>query len=227
MQSGWVEIFFLAMLAGFIGLRLYHVLGRRTGHEKPVGDNVHRLPTGSYSGPAAEPDAQPFIPPKIPDDVTPEVRLGLEEVIQADRSFNPENFVTSAQTAYQMILHAFWSGDIAPIKNFISDEIFNDLQANIDARTDRGEHIRNQLLQVDNASIVGAQLNGMMAAITLRFDAEIMAATYDSDDQLVSGSTSESIQTHDVWTFSRHVSLPDPTWILVALDEADDNNTTD
>lgn len=221
MQSGWVEIFFLAMLAGFIGLRLYHVLGRRTGHEKPVADPFRPSPPDRLNPPArarTEPEAPITI--DLPADVAPDVRPGLEAIARADRGFSPESFLAGAQGAYAMILEAFWKGDTEALKDLVSDEMYANFQAAIDARADAGERIDNRLLQVDRAQIVGALMNGTMAEISVRFDAEIVTVTRDAEGRVIAGDPNTSVETHDLWTFSRHTASSDPAWLLVATDEA-------
>lgn len=220
MQTGWVEIFFLAMLAGFIGLRLYHVLGRRTGHEKPVADTFRPAdpeavrPAGQIR---AEPDAPVVI--DLPTDITADVRPGLEQIIRADRYFAPDQFVAGAQGAYAMVLEGFWNGDIDALKDLVSDEMLANFQSSLVARQASGERVENRLLQVDHARIVGANISGTMAEITVRFDAEIVSVTRDAEGRVIAGDPQATVQTHDVWTFSRHTASSDPAWILVATDE--------
>ena len=82
-----------------------------------------------------------------------------------------------------------------------------------------GERFENRLLQVDRAQIVGAHMNGAMAEVTVRFDAEIVSVTRDAEGRVIAGDPGKSVETHDLWTFSRHSSSPDPAWIIVATDE--------
>jgi predicted lipid-binding transport protein (Tim44 family) len=220
MQSGWVEIFFLAMLAGFIGLRLYHVLGRRTGHEKPVSDPF-RPANPDAVRPAGRTRAEPDSPIAIdlPADVAPDVRPGLEQVARADRGFSAERFLVGAQGAYAMVLEGFWKGDIEHLSEFVSDEMVANFRSALEARKAAGERIENRLLQVDRAQIVGASMNGTMAEITVRFDAEIVTVTRDAEGRVVAGDPNQAVETHDLWTFSRHTASDDPAWLLVATDE--------
>lgn len=220
MQSGWVEIFFLAMLAGFIGLRLYHVLGRRTGHEKPVADPF-RPASPDALRPAGRVRAEPDSPIAldIPADVAPDVRPGLEAVARADRGFSPEAFLVGAQGAYGMVLEAFWKGDADQLADLVSDEMLGQFRGAVESRKASGERIENRLLQVDRAQIVGAHMTGTMAEITVRFDAEIVSVTRDAEGRVTAGDPNRSVETHDVWTFSRHTASADPAWLLVATDE--------
>lgn len=222
MQSGFIEIIFLAMLAGFIGLRLYHVLGRRTGHEKPAADPFR--PAGaevarpSVAVGAREPEALRL--PELPADIAPDVRPGIEAIRRADRSFNPESFVAGARGAYQMILEAFWKGDEEELAELVSDDMLASFRAALADRREKGLTLDNRLLEVDSVQIVGAQMNGSMAEVTVKFDAEILAVTRNAAGEIVEGDASASVETHDVWTFSRHVTSPDPAWLLVGTDVA-------
>ncbi|MFN3371866.1 MAG: Tim44/TimA family putative adaptor protein, partial [Sphingomonadaceae bacterium] len=118
------------------------------------------------------------------------------------------------------ILEAFWKGDTEALRDLVSDEMFANFQAAIDARADSGERIDNRLLQVDRAQIVGALMNGTMAEISVRFDAEIVTVTRDAEGRIIAGDPNKSVETHDLWTFSRHTASSDPAWLLVATDEA-------
>lgn len=222
MQSGWIEIFFLAMLAGFIGLRLYHVLGRRTGQEHTIGEEIRHLPESDFTDrrpPESRPEEAHDV--EVPDSVPEKLRPMVQEIMEADHAFRPDAFLETARVAYQMILQAFWSGDISRISKIISDEIQADLQHNVDQRADRGERVENELLEVDSVTLVGALLKGTMAEVTVQFDAEIISVTRNSEGGIVAGNPGETVKTHDVWTFSRHTRSPDPTWLLVAIDEVD------
>lgn len=221
MQSGWVEIFFLAMLAGFIGLRLYHVLGRRTGHERPVAD-AYRPATPDPARPGVRsPETELPVTVELPADIPADARPGLEAVMKADRSFAPDQFVAGAQSAYQMVLEAFWKGDAAALSDLVSDEILANFNQAIAERSESGEMLDNRLLQVDRATIVAAHMNGTMAEVTVRFDSEIVSVTRDAEGRVIAGDPNNSVETHDIWTFSRHTASNDPAWLLVAIDEAD------
>ncbi|MCA3255069.1 MAG: TIM44-like domain-containing protein, partial [Alphaproteobacteria bacterium] len=52
-----------------------------------------------------------------------------------------------------------------------------------------------------------------------RFDADLSAVTRDAEGRVVAGSTSDAVQTHDVWTFSRHTGSNDPNWLLIDTDD--------
>ncbi|WP_448581168.1 Tim44/TimA family putative adaptor protein [Thermaurantiacus sp.] len=223
MQNGLIEIVFLAMLAGFIGLRLYQVLGRRTGHEKPVADPFRgagaEVARPTASGTLRE--AEPVPLPELPANIGPSVRQGLDAIRNADRSFDIDRFIAGARGAYQMVLEAFWRGDEEELAELVSDEVMENFRHALAERRAAGLRLENRLLEVDQVQIVGARMNGSMAEVTVQFDAEIVAATRDSTGALVDGNPEASVETHDVWTFSRHVTSPDPAWLIVGTDVAE------
>ena len=218
-SSWWIEIVFLAMLAGFIALRLVSVLGRRTGHENPA--------PGAYRGGAAE-VASPSGPvadmrrPAVldmPADLDPNLHEPLQTIADADVSFEPSRFLEGAKAAYRMILEAYWKGDLATLDGLASDDVAADFRQAVASRDEQGLTLDNRLVRIERAQIVGARMSGMMAEVTVRFDADIVAVTRDAQGNVVAGSTADAVQTHDVWTFSRHVGSQDPNWLLIATDE--------
>ena len=213
-----VEIVLLAMVALFVGLRLYSVLGRRTGHEQqPV------------TRPEAVPGAEPVAP--LPD-VTPEradaganvyedaAANGIRAIVAADPTFDVARFLEGAQGAYRMVLEAFWKGDQEELAYLASDDIRASFASAIAEREAAGHILDNRLIRIDRAIIEGAELSGRTASIEVRFDADIAAVTRDKDGQVIAGSLSDAVETHDIWTFRRTLGSDDPNWLLVETDEA-------
>jgi len=211
-------VILLAMVAAFLALRLYTVLGKRTGHEQP-------LPK-----PAEERLAPPLLPRTI--DVTPETRevanrniapaaeKGLRAIIAADSSFDVHQFLEGAQSAYRMILEAFWKGDDEALGWLVEDNVAYAFAEAIAARNTAGHVLDNRLVSIERAQIQDAAVEGRTGRITVRFDADIAAVTRDAEGNVVAGSMSDAVQTHDVWTFSRPLKSDDPNWKLADTDEA-------
>lgn len=197
----WIEIVLLAMLAGFIGLRLVSVLGKRTGGEKAVVPLPGR--TGSVA--AAVPGRTERAVRRIislPAGTPTEVGSALQTIADADPGFEPVKFLAGAQAAYRMILDAFWAGDSAAMAGLVSDEVLEHFRVAI---AHRDTALPHTLVSVDNAVIRAARMVGQMAEVTVRFD-----ATIATGDAPAAG--------HDVWTFSKHVGAHDPAWLLIATD---------
>ncbi|GGE13028.1 hypothetical protein GCM10011529_19270 [Polymorphobacter glacialis] len=207
--SSWIEIILLAMLAGFIGLRLVSVLGKRTGHERPVGDSFRPGAPEVVSAPVTRgldlpQSAVVAVPPGTDKDLAP----ALQAVADVDSGFDPERFVGGAKAAYRLILEGFWSGNAGTMEGLVSDEILENFGTAIEER--EGARLDNKLVSVDSAAITRAEMIGQMAEVTVRFDARVAAGNGEPE------------ATNDVWTFSRHIGSGDPAWLLIATDD-DDN----
>ncbi len=205
--SSWIEIVLLAMLAAFIGLRLVSVLGKRTGHERPVGDNFRPGAPEIIAPPSrsTEPRSRDLV--AVPAGTDKNLAPALQIVADADPSFNPEQFVAGARSAYGIILDAFWSGNSGVMEGLVSDEVQENFAAAIEQRD--GKRLDNRVIAIDSAAITGAEMIGQMAEVTIRFVARIAA-----------GGT-EGAPTADVWTFSRHIGSHEPNWLLIATDDDD------
>ena len=214
-----VEIVVLALIAFFVGLRLVSVLGRRTGHEQPIARPVERVAVPTpVSGPVATPRADPVNP--LDEALEPRAIDGIRAIVAADPGFDLGRFIEGAKSAYKMTLEAFWEGDEEELARLADDEVRSAFSHAIAARKAAGHRFENRLVAIDRAVVEAARLEGQMAYVTVRFDADIAAVTRDAEDNVVAGSTSDAVETHDVWTFSRHVRADDPNWILVETDEA-------
>lgn len=215
-----IEIVFLAMLAGFVALRLVSVLGRRTGNEKPAGDMVSGSETARDNAPASAQGQQRGTVLHMPSDINAQTRQGLEDIAEADGSFDAQQFLEGSRAAYRMILEAFWNDDLDSVKPFVADHVLEQFRRAIDARKAEGLVLDNRLISIDRSALVDATLSAAMAEVTVRFDATLAAVTRDRDGKVIAGSETDAVKTHDVWTFSRHTRSPDPNWLLTATDTA-------
>jgi predicted lipid-binding transport protein (Tim44 family) len=214
-----IEIILLAMVAVFIGLRLFSVLGRRTGHEQPIAKPAD-LPQAGGGSARAVTDATPAAPSGADAAVDPGAGEGIRAIVAADSSFDVTRFLEGAQAAYRMILEAFWKADEEALRRLTGDDVRDAFMQAIADRKAAGHIVDNRLVMIERAVIERARVSGQMASVTVRFDADIAAVTRDMDGNVVAGSMSDAVPTHDVWTFSRHIRADDPNWVLIETDEA-------
>lgn len=206
----------LAMVAAFLALRLYMVLGRKTGHEQevlphPAEERVVKAVPRTIEG-SAEPRDQPA--------VGGPVAAGLRAIGAADASFDAVEFVEGAKAAYKMILEAFWKGDRETLAWLCEDEVSRAFGEAIDAREAAEQTLDNRLIVIERAAITNAAVTDGVARIAVRFDADIASATRDKDGNVVSGSLTDADDTQEVWTFARTLANSDPNWKLADTDEA-------
>lgn len=209
----------LVMVFLFVGFRLWSVLGRRTGHEQTIARPAEAAPPSPLSG-RPVPDA--VSPTRLGgrDPVDPRAADGVRAIVSADPYFDALQFIEGAKGAYRMILEAFWRGDEETLARLTDDSVRQAFAGAIAARNAAGEVLENRLVSIESAVIDRASLDGQMANVTVRFDADIAAVTRNAAGDVVAGSTSDAVPTHDLWTFSRHVGADDPNWVLIETDEA-------
>jgi predicted lipid-binding transport protein (Tim44 family) len=212
-----VGIVLLAMVAGFLALRLYSVLGKRTGHEQTFvapADQAKLVPT------VAGEESRPQLVIENNNVFEPAAAAGIRAIIAADSNFDVARFIDGSKAAYRMILEAYWRGDETELAELTDDDVRQSFAASIADRKAAGHVLDNRLVQIEKAVISAASLDGKVAQITVRFDADIAAVTRDADNAVVAGSLSDAVPTHDAWTFTRTVRSSDPNWILTDTDES-------
>jgi predicted lipid-binding transport protein (Tim44 family) len=213
-----IEIVLLAMIALFVGLRLYSVLGQRTGHEQqPV-----TRPEASADKPAVSTAPEIASNPAEPTGFAYEqgASAGIRSIIAIDPAFDVARFVEGAQMAYRMVLEAYWKGDREELAFLTGDEVRAAFEAAIDEREAAGHVLDNRLVAIERAAVEDARVSGKVADIEVRFDAFVAAITRDKDGALVAGSMSDAVPSNDIWTFRRDLSKSDPNWRLVETEEA-------
>jgi predicted lipid-binding transport protein (Tim44 family) len=215
--TAMVEIVVLAMVAGFLALRLYAVLGKRTGHEQPLAP-VEERPHAPASSGFVQP-ARPAV--AIADTVFEESAAGgVRAIVAAEPSFDVARFMDGSKAAYRMILEAYWRGEESVLEGLTSDDVRGAFAASIADRSTAGHVLDNRLVTIEKAIIVAASVTGKLAEITVQFDADIAAVTRDADGTVIAGSLTDAVPTVDVWTFSRTLKSDDPNWILTDTDES-------
>lgn len=215
-----IEIVILAMIAAFLGLRLYSVLGRRAEHEEePVPTRFERPEGGQPPRPVAPPVAEAPRRGREIAGFAPAIEQGLREISQADRRFDLLTFLEGAKAAYGMVLEAFWRGDREELKQLCDDDVYQSFAAAIAAREKAGETLDNRLIRIEDTLVQTARLDGRTARIAVSFVADVASVVRDKDGNVVAGSLDDAIESRDVWTFSRNVDSADPDWLLDETDE--------
>lgn len=215
-----VEIVIIAMVAAFLGLRLYSVLGRRAEHgeqprfepKEPKAEAAQRAPSTDIGG--------TNVPPRVlVPGVTPAIERGIREISAADRHFDMLAFLEGSKGAYRMVLEAFWKGDRAALAELCDSDVQESFGAALDTRAAAGETFDYKLVRIEDAVIVAADYRAPMARIAVRFSADIAAVTRNKAGEVIAGSLNDAIGTCDLWTFSRDVSSTSPDWLVDETDE--------
>ncbi len=210
------------MIAAFLGLRLYSVLGRRAEHEEEsVPQRFEGPDDQSVPAPGQPQSTAPAVAarPAQLEGVMPAVERGVREIASADNRFDLTAFLEGARGAYEMVLEAFWNGDRDTLRELCDDDVYEGFVAAIEAREEAGETLDNTLIRVEDTRVHSASLDDRTARISVLFVADIAAVTRDKEGNVIAGSLDDAIESRDVWTFSRNIASKDPNWVLDETDE--------
>jgi len=224
------------VLAVVIILKLKSVLGKRSSEDdarverikaeqraRAAQEKVVAMPRREAPGipPVEAPQAQPTVAEleaKVKSFASGDEALGqgLLAIHQADRSFDPENFLKGARQAYELIVTAFAEGNRKTLKSLLSKDVFESFSSAISERESRGEQIDQSFVGINKADMVEAEVKKSVAQISVRFVSDLFTATRDKAGTVIAGDPAKIREVVDIWTFSRDVSSRDPNWRLVA-----------
>ena len=195
MNSGfeYLDIIILAMIAGFIILRLKRILGRRTGHEKKIFGN-------SFSGKVAQKDIKKKV-----------VNLNSSNLDDVAK----EQFIKGAKEAYEMIITSFAKGDKKTLKPLLNKEIYQNFSDEIDHR--KKENLKSELtfVTVKSAKIKNFEKKDNIYTFTVNFVSEIITCKKDKNNKVIEGNPDIIKTVNDVWKFSKNIWSSNPNWYLV------------
>lgn len=151
----------------------------------------------------------------IGDVTDAKLKAGLTEVRMADASFDLDEFLRGGRAAFAMVVEAFGKGDRAALRPLLADTVFGEFARAIDDREGRGHALTTELVSLRAAELVGAEMRGSVARITVRFTSEQINVTHDVESRVVDGDPKRITDVVDVWAFERDSRSRDPNWQLV------------
>jgi len=229
-----------AAIAVVIFVKLRSVLGQRTGRERPpydpysardtvrpatndrpsTNDNVVTLPPrpADVTAKPAEDAAPPAERWKGIAEKDSATAAGLDALVAQDPTFDPKHFLTGARAAYEMIVTAYAQGDRRSLKNLLAKEVYDGFEAAINERETKAEKAETRFVSIDKSDIIGADVKGKTAQVTVRFVSQLVSVTRDRDGNVIDGNPDKVTDVTDVWTFARDLGSRDPNWKLVATE---------
>ncbi len=190
---GYLDIILLAMIAGFIILRLRNILGRKTGHQDKVYSNF------------AEKDFSNF---KKAEDET------LKKSPEDFNSKEKKQFLKGAEIAYETILTSFAKGDKDSLKSLLTEKMQANFSSAIEDRNSK--KIKSELTFVGMKSSAIEKFDKTAEAIflTVKFVSEIISVKKDKDNKVVEGDPNKIKTVIDHWKFTKKISSKSPNWYL-------------
>ena len=185
----YIDIILLAMIAGFIFLRLRGILGKKTGFEEDINSSFpHEAPP---SKPAVDLNANTF------DDNA------------------KKEFVKGAQIAYETIITNFAKGKLNEIKSLLDNNVYKQFEEAIKDRNAKNFSSETTFIGINSAEVKEHQQNKNMLEVTVEFVSEIISCVKDKDNKIVSGDPEKIKKVLDTWKFSKDSRSSNPNWLLI------------
>jgi predicted lipid-binding transport protein (Tim44 family) len=185
----YIDIILLAMIAGFIFLRLRGILGKKTGFEEGVSsDLANKSPEKKYT---AKLDVENF------DDNA------------------KKEFLNGAKIAYENIITCFAQGKIKEIKSLLDKSVYQQFGEAIKDRSSKKISSETTFIGINSAEIKDHKKNKNMIEVTVEFVSEIISCMKDKDSKIISGDAEKIKKVHDIWKFSKDIKSPNPNWFLI------------
>ena len=190
----YIDIILLAMIAGFIFLRLRGILGKRTGFDgKAPAQFKEILKT-------------------VKQDQTKKTNENFDEDAQNE-------FLKGAKIAYETVITDFSDNDnkITTSRSLLNNEVFDQFNQALKERSSRGHYAEITFIGVNSAKIKDHKKIGKILNVTVDFIAEVITCIRDKDKKIVSGDPEKIKKIYDTWVFSRDTTSTNPNWQLVNI----------
>ena len=190
----YIDIILLAMIAGFIFLRLRGILGKRTGFEGKTPAQFKEVLKN----------------------------IKVEQPRKSNDIFDTsaqEEFLKGAKIAYETIITDFSDNDnkITTSRPLLNGQIYSQFDQALKERSSRGHIADITFIGVNSAKIKEHKKIGNILNVTVDFIAEVITCIKDKEKKIVSGSPDKIKKIYDTWIFSRDMRSQNPNWQLIDI----------
>jgi len=185
----YIDIILLAMIAGFIFLRLRGILGKKTGFEEDINPTFREETIKAKS----------------------EKKLNSETF---DESAKKE-FLKGAQIAYETIVTNFSKGKLKDIKSLLDMNVYEEFNIALEERKSKNYLSETTFIGINSAEIKNHQQNKNMLEVTVEFVSEIISCIKDKENKVISGDPEKVKKVNDIWKFSKDSRSKNPNWLLI------------
>ena len=187
----YIDIILLAMIAGFIFLRLRGILGKKTGFEG-----------------------------KIPTQLEKEFQKIKISPKPINENFDEEakkNFLQGARIAYETIITDFSDSDnqLIASKPLLSKKIHDQFKEALLDRENKGHFAEITFIGIKSAVVKTHKKIEKNLEVTVDFVSEIITCIKDKDKKIISGNSEKVKTVYDTWVFSKDIKSANPNWLLI------------
>tara|TARA_Y100001970_G_scaffold37492_1_gene46307 strand:- start:1712 stop:2299 length:588 start_codon:yes stop_codon:yes gene_type:complete len=185
----YIDIILLAMIAGFIFLRLRGILGKKTGHEEDMSSSfAHDF---EFKKPVAK-----------------------KEIYEFDENAKKE-FLSGAKIAYETIITSFAKGKVSEIKSLLNKDVYNSFNEAIKERSLKQIKNETTFIGINSAEIKDHSQKNDLLEVSVNFISEIITCIKDKENKIISGDPQKIKRVNDTWKFCRNVRSQNPNWQLI------------
>ena len=188
----YIDIILLAMIAGFIFLRLRGILGKKTGFEDEIKSNFHQETADV-------------------NDANVVKNLNSETFDEKAK----KEFLKGAQIAYETIVTNFSKGKLKDIKSLLDLNVYEQFNSALSERNSKNYSSETTFVGINSAEIKDHKQNKNMLEVTVEFVSEIISCIKDKENKIISGDPKKIKKVHDVWKFSKDSRSNNPNWLLI------------
>ena len=187
----YIDIILLAMIAGFIFLRLRGILGKKTGFEGKLSTQFKK-----------------------------EFSKNIIKEKKITQSFDEEeqkNFLEGAKIAYETIITDFSDSDnkLTTSKSLLSKKIYDQFKQALSDRKEKGHYAETTFIGINSVLIKDHKLVESNLEVTVDFVSELITCIKDKDKKIISGDSEKTKKVYDTWTFSKNIRSSNPNWLLI------------
>ena len=190
----YMDIILLAMIAGFIFLRLRGILGKRTGFEGKT-------------------------PPQF-NEILKNVKVDVDK--KSNNIFDEKEknfFIKGAEIAYETIITDFSDQDnkLTNSKSLLNKKIYDIFSKALKERSEKGHYSEITFIGINSAKIKEHKKTQNILTVTVDFVAEVITCLKDKEKKIISGNPDKIKKIYDTWVFSRDLKSNNPNWQLVDI----------
>ena len=217
----FIDILIFAAIALFLIFRLRSILGNRDGFEQKRPEQSAFDVTAQTENDNARKKIVPLRANRSKKKM--ENVQGLDAVRQIDPSFNDDEFVQGAASAFNMILQAFADGDLATLRRLLAFELYEEFAQSVHARNKDGDQLLITVHSINDVQLTKGSVKNFIASVTVTFVSEQSRTVKNSDGDVLEDESEEKVIITDIWVFERDTQLNDPNWKLVETQSQDDS----
>ena len=190
----YIDIILLAMIAGFIFLRLRGILGKRSGFDGKATPQFE----------------------EVLKNINTEIKTKQND--KFDEKAQKE-FLKGALIAYETIITDFSDNDNKLIKSkpLLSEKIKDQFNQALNERSNRGHYAEITFIGINSADIKEHKRISSILKVTVDFVAEVITCIKDKDKKIISGDPEKIKKIYDTWVFSRDTRSNNPNWQLIDI----------